>query len=261
MGRNAKRRKEQKIIEKYGTLPKERQPMPWNKIGLILIALLVIGFGGYFGAKKVRRASNTNSGSSPTPSISPSPSPTSSPTDQSTTQPSDQAKNQSNNQTNQEDAQTMYTTIETNLGSVKIELFKKDAPKTVENFKKLAEKGYYNGVTFHRVIKDFMIQGGDPTGTGAGGDSAFGGSFEDEINNHKIVAGTLAMANRGPNTNGSQFFIVTQSPQPHLDGKHTVFGQVAEGMEIVKKIAAVPVDANDKPIEPVKIVKVSFSDK
>lgn len=148
-------------------------------------------------------------------------------------------------------------TIHTSMGDIKVELFGKDAPKTVENFTKLAESGYYNGVSFHRVIQDFMIQGGDPTGTGAGGQSAFGAEFEDEINSHKIEAGTLAMANRGPNTNGSQFFIVTESAQPHLDGRHTVFGKVIEGMDVVKSIAAVEVDYQDRPLEPVTMTGVS----
>lgn len=152
----------------------------------------------------------------------------------------------------------MFATIMTTLGPIKIELYPKDAPKTVANFTKLAEQGYYNGVIFHRVIQEFMIQGGDPTGTGTGGQSVFGKEFEDEINERKIEAGTLAMANRGPGTNGSQFFIVTQNPQPHLDGKHTVFGKVVEGMETVGKIAAVEVDANDKPKVDVKMENISI---
>jgi cyclophilin family peptidyl-prolyl cis-trans isomerase len=149
--------------------------------------------------------------------------------------------------------------ISTDKGDIKIELFEKDAPKTVENFEKLAEKNYYNGIIFHRVIKDFMIQTGDPTGTGTGGESAFGKDFEDEINSHKIEAGTLAMANRGPNTNGSQFFIVTEQAQPHLDGKHTVFGKVIEGMDIVRAIASVPVNQDDKPTQDVKIKSVTIT--
>lgn len=155
----------------------------------------------------------------------------------------------------------MYATMSTTMGDIKFELFKKDAPKTVENFKGLAEKGYYNGVIFHRIIQDFMIQGGDPTGTGRGGESIYGEKFEDEINKHKIIAGTLAMANAGPNTNGSQFFIVTEAPQPHLDGKHTAFGQVIEGMDVVKKIAAVEVDAYDKPLEDVKITGIKIEEE
>lgn len=130
--------------------------------------------------------------------------------------------------------------IETDKGNVKLELFKNDAPKTVENFIKLADEGFYNGTKFHRVISDFMIQGGDPlskdddpANDGTGGP---GYEFKDEINYHKVIVGSLAMANSGPNTNGSQFFIVTQKAQPHLDGKHTVFGEVLEGMDVVRSI-------------------------
>jgi peptidyl-prolyl cis-trans isomerase B (cyclophilin B) len=137
-------------------------------------------------------------------------------------------------------------TLRTNHGPVRIELFDEDAPQTVANFKKLAGDGFYDGIIFHRVIKDFMIQGGDPTGTGSGGP---GYSFEDEFNDHKIVRGALAMANAGPNTNGSQFFIVTTPEAPWLDGKHTVFGRVVEGMEVVDKIEGGETDARDKPVE------------
>ena len=120
-------------------------------------------------------------------------------------------------------------TLHTNHGAVAIELFDEDAPKTVDNFLKLARDGFYNGVIFHRVIPDFMIQGGDPTGTGNGGP---GYQFEDEFNDHKVVRGALAMANAGPNTNGSQFFIVTADACPWLDGEHTVFGRVVSGMDV-----------------------------
>ncbi|MBW6440790.1 peptidylprolyl isomerase [Patescibacteria group bacterium] len=130
--------------------------------------------------------------------------------------------------------------IETNKGNIKLELYTKDAPKTVENFVKLASESFYDGIKFHRVISDFMIQTGDPlskddnpANDGTGGP---GYSFEDEINFHKVDVGSLAMANSGPNTNGSQFFIVTQRAQPHLDGKHTVFGKVLEGMDVVTSI-------------------------
>ena len=191
--------------------------------------------------------------------------------------------------TKTEETKNPIVIIETGKGDIKIELFAKDAPKTVENFLGLVKKGYYDGLTFHRVIADFMIQGGDPTGTGAGGESIFGGKFEDEINakslrldreivrdsilyhylkqsldrkiveenkdkslmelyeaigykyndklnSHKIIRGSVAMANAGPDTNGSQFFIVSSHPQPHLDGRHTVFGKVLEGMDVVTKI-------------------------
>src|SRR5205085_6466142 len=124
-------------------------------------------------------------------------------------------------------------TLQTNHGAIRVELFDEDAPKTVENFRKLAADGFYDGLVFHRVIRDFMIQGGCPEGTGTGGP---GYTFEDEINEHKIVRGALAMANAGPNTNGSQFFIVTASECPWLDGKHTVFGTVREGLDVIDRL-------------------------
>ena len=146
--------------------------------------------------------------------------------------------------------------METNHGTIEIELFDDDAPKTVENFKKLAGDGFYNGVIFHRVIPDFMIQGGDPTGTGSGGP---GYQFEDEFNEHKVERGALAMANAGPNTNGSQFFIVTTDAAPWLDGKHTVFGKVTSGQDIAESISAVERDGRDKPVTPVTIDRVELS--
>jgi cyclophilin family peptidyl-prolyl cis-trans isomerase len=148
-------------------------------------------------------------------------------------------------------------TIHTNHGAVELEFFDEDAPKTVENFRKLAADGFYDGVIFHRVIPDFMIQGGDPTGTGTGGP---GYQFEDEANEHKVVRGALAMANAGPNTNGSQFFIVTTESAPWLDGKHTVFGRVTNGMDAVDSIAGVETDANDKPRTDVTIERVALSE-
>ena len=148
-------------------------------------------------------------------------------------------------------------TLHTNRGAIAVELFDEDAPKTVDNFVKLARDGFYDGVIFHRVIPDFMIQGGDPTGTGTGGP---GYTFEDEINPHKVERGALAMANAGPDTNGSQFFIVTTQAAPWLDGKHTVFGRVTEGMDVVDAISEVETDANDKPREPVTIERADVSD-
>jgi cyclophilin family peptidyl-prolyl cis-trans isomerase len=147
--------------------------------------------------------------------------------------------------------------INTNLGTIEIELFDEDAPKTVENFRKLSQDHFYDGVVFHRVIPDFMIQGGDPQGTGMGGP---GYTFEDEINDHKIVRGALAMANAGPNTNGSQFFIVTTVAAPWLDGKHTVFGRVVGGMETVEAIEALPTGANDRPLDPPQIESVELGE-
>jgi cyclophilin family peptidyl-prolyl cis-trans isomerase len=150
----------------------------------------------------------------------------------------------------------MQAIIQTNHGPIQVELFPDDAPKTVDNFVKLANDGFYDRVIFHRVIPDFMIQGGDPTGTGSGGP---GYSFEDEFNDNKVERGALAMANAGPNTNGSQFFIVTTEAAPWLDGKHTVFGRVTEGMDVVDKIAEQPRDARDKPHDDVVIDSVSVS--
>jgi cyclophilin family peptidyl-prolyl cis-trans isomerase len=148
-------------------------------------------------------------------------------------------------------------TLHTNHGAIAVELHDDDAPKTVENFRKLADDGFYDGVTFHRVISDFMIQGGDPTGTGTGGP---GYTFDDEFNDHKVERGALAMANAGANTNGSQFFVVTAEAAPWLDGKHTVFGRVTSGMDVVDAISQVDTDANDKPREPVVIERVELAD-
>ena len=145
--------------------------------------------------------------------------------------------------------------LETNAGKVEIALFPDVAPKTVDNFKQLVKKGYYNGIIFHRVIKGFMIQGGDPTGTGRGGQSVWGGMFEDEFKGKTFdKPGILAMANSGPNTNGSQFFI-TVAPTPWLNNKHTIFGEVVSGYEVVQKIENTQVDADDKPFTPQKIIK------
>jgi len=146
--------------------------------------------------------------------------------------------------------------MRTSEGDVELELFPDAAPKTVENFTKLAGDGFYDGLIFHRVIPDFMIQGGCPLGTGSGGP---GYSFEDEINDHKVARGALAMANAGPNTNGSQFFIVTAGATPWLDGKHTVFGRVTAGQDVVDRISAAERDASDRPLEPITIDSVELS--
>jgi cyclophilin family peptidyl-prolyl cis-trans isomerase len=146
-------------------------------------------------------------------------------------------------------------TLHTSHGAIGVELFDEDAPKTVENFTKLSKDGFYNGITFHRVIPDFMIQGGCPRGDGTGGP---GYEFEDEQNQHRIERGALAMANRGVDTNGSQFFIVTTEAAPWLDGKHTVFGRVTSGMEVVDAISGVDRDSSDRPREPVTIETVEL---
>jgi cyclophilin family peptidyl-prolyl cis-trans isomerase len=147
--------------------------------------------------------------------------------------------------------------MRTTEGVIVFELFDEDAPKTVENFKKLAREGFYEGLTFHRIIKDFMAQGGCPQGTGTGGP---GYQFEDEFNHHKVVRGALAMANAGPNTNGSQFFIVTADEAPWLDGKHTVFGKVVEGEDVVERLNNVPTGGADRPTTPVLISSIELGD-
>ena len=148
-------------------------------------------------------------------------------------------------------------TIHTSMGDIELELFAEDAPKTVENFSKLAGDGFYDGLVFHRVIPDFMIQGGCPRGDGTG-DAGY--KFEDEFNDHPIVRGTLAMANAGPNTNGSQFFIVTADATPWLDGKHTAFGQVTAGQDVVDAISGVDRDGSDRPREPITMERVTVSE-
>jgi len=148
-------------------------------------------------------------------------------------------------------------TMHTNAGAIEIELFDEDAPKTVENFRKLSTDGFYDGLVFHRVIKDFMIQGGCPQGTGTGGP---GYTFEDEFNQHKVERGALAMANAGPNTNGSQFFIVTTEAASWLDGKHTVFGKVTDGMDAVDSIEGTQTGAQDRPVDDVVIERVELKE-
>lgn len=147
--------------------------------------------------------------------------------------------------------------LNTNRGAIEVEFFDDDAPNTVENFRKLAADGFYDGLIFHRVIRDFMIQGGCPEGTGTGGP---GYQFEDEFNPNKVIRGALAMANAGPNTNGSQFFIVTTPTAEWLDGKHTVFGKVVEGMDVVDEIETSPTDGHDKPLEDQKIESITLLD-
>jgi cyclophilin family peptidyl-prolyl cis-trans isomerase len=147
--------------------------------------------------------------------------------------------------------------MRTTEGVIIFELFDDDAPKTVANFKKLATEGFYDGLSFHRIIKDFMAQGGCPQGTGTGGP---GYQFEDEFNDHKVVRGALAMANSGPNTNGSQFFIVTADEAPWLDGKHTVFGQVVEGEDVVERLNDTPTGGADRPLTPVLISSIELGD-
>jgi cyclophilin family peptidyl-prolyl cis-trans isomerase len=147
--------------------------------------------------------------------------------------------------------------MRTTEGVIVFELFDADAPETVKNFRKLASEAFYDGLIFHRTIKDFMIQGGCPYGTGTG-DAGY--KFDDEINEHKVVRGALAMANAGPNTNGSQFFIVTVDAAPWLDGKHTVFGEVTDGMDVVDRIENAPTMGADRPVEPIHIANIELSE-
>src|SRR4029079_6140761 len=154
------------------------------------------------------------------------------------------------------DSMAKTATIETSMGSIELELYPDDAPETVANFEKLAGDGFYDGLIFHRVIPDFMIQAGCPEGTGTGGP---GYKFDDEINSHRIVRGTLAMANAGPNTNGSQFFIVTADATPWLDGKHTPFRQGTTGQDTVFAISAVDRDGRDKPLQDVTMDRVTVT--
>jgi cyclophilin family peptidyl-prolyl cis-trans isomerase len=147
--------------------------------------------------------------------------------------------------------------LRTTEGVIVLELFDKDAPETVANFRKLASEGFYDGLTFHRIIRDFMVQAGCPAGNGTGGP---GYEFDDEINDHKIVRGTLAMANAGPNTNGSQFFIVTADETPWLDGKHTVFGQVVDGEDVLARLNETPTAGADRPVTPVYISSIDLGE-
>ncbi len=176
-------------------------------------------------------------------------------TEQNNTENMEHDKDQKRTLPDHKDLAKEYTKarITTNHGDIVVEFFGEDSPITVNNFLNLAEKGFYDGVIFHRIIKDFMIQGGDPQGIGVGGP---GYTFEDEFNDHSIVRGSLAMANAGPGTNGSQFFIVTAPATPHLDGRHTNFGTVVEGMDVVDVIEAVDTDPRDKPLEDVVIKSI-----
>lgn len=151
----------------------------------------------------------------------------------------------------------MQATMTTSEGDIVFELYPNEAPKTVDNFVKLAKDGFYDGLSFHRIISDFMIQGGCPEGTGRGGP---GYTFEDEFNAHKVERGALAMANAGPNTNGSQFFIVTKDACPWLDGKHTVFGKVVSGMDAVDKLEGLDTDGMDRPVDGALIEKLTITD-
>ncbi|CCI50480.1 hypothetical protein ABG067_007370 [Albugo candida] len=149
-----------------------------------------------------------------------------------------------------------HVMVETSIGTFTVELYYQNAPNACHNFSQLASNGYYNNTIFHRIIKDFMIQGGDPSGTGRGGESIFGGHFDDEIDSSlkHTGAGIVSMANAGKNTNGSQFF-VTLAPTPWLDGKHTIFGRISDGMQVIQRMGLVPTGPNDCPREAIRIIK------
>ena len=155
-------------------------------------------------------------------------------------------------------ASDRFVLLDTTAGKISVELFPSICPTATRNFVELARRNYYDGTTFHRVIRGFILQGGDPTGTGKGGQSAFGRPFADEITPRlrHTGAGILCMANSGPNTNGSQFFI-TLAPAPHLDGKHTIFGRISSGMDVVERIGSVECDGNDRPLDPTSITKTT----
>jgi len=203
-----------------------------KKWHIIFGIVLVLGLGGYFALNQLSKDSGSNNMEKPKENINVSTNP--------------------------------RATLETSMGNIVIELYPNDAPRTVANFIGLAKRGFYDGIIFHRVVSGFVIQGGDPTGTGTGGDSIYGGDFEDELNPNTesykrgYVEGTVAMANRGPNTNSSQFFIMLEEkPLPRL---YTIFGKVVEGGEVVQSIGRVQVDGNDKPLTPVVINKVTIQE-
>ena len=208
----------------------------------IVLAVLIIAIAQFFGC-----ASNTEPSEPSTPSA---------PSESQAEQPDESDQQDGYPPMTIDVNKTYIATIETEHGQIRVELFAKDAPKTVNNFVYLAREGFYDGTTFHRVIPGFMAQGGDPTGTGTGGP---GYTFEDEINQHSHATGVISMANSGPDTNGSQFFI-TYAPQPHLDGLHTVFGKVIEGMNVLNRLT--PRDPNENPsFSGDKILSISIEEK
>lgn len=236
----AEKLKEQRKIEKIRKqLDKEKKLRLAGYIALGVMVGAILGSGVYFGAKYAKNRFF--------------------PTKVATEETKKERKTYEKEPDMQININKTYIAkFETNQGNFEAELYTKDAPKTVNNFVVLSRDGFYDGLTFHRVIKDFMIQGGDPKGDGTGDP---GYKFDDEINSHKLVKGTLAMANSGANTNGSQFFIVTKDATDWLDGKHTAFGNVTSGLENVMKIQDLPVGENDKPNEAVIINKITIEEK
>jgi cyclophilin family peptidyl-prolyl cis-trans isomerase len=212
-----------------------RTPVIVAIIIIIAISLVSIGFR------------TTGPGTNPTATASPDSS-------NRTTMPTTAAQANPAAESNADWTSAHAVILKTDKGDIHLTLFPDKAPKTVTNFVTLGKRGYYDGIIFHRVIQDFVIQAGDPLGTGTGGSSIYGAKFEDEINDQKVVQGSLAMANAGPNTNGSQFYIVTKQAQPSLDGSYTVFGMTdPNSMSVVADIAATRVDGNDRPLTPIHI--------
>jgi cyclophilin family peptidyl-prolyl cis-trans isomerase len=221
--------------------------MKQSTLAIIVVVLLlpVIALIVHLEGKKSANPTNTSADATPTPDAN------------------NQTVTDASKLVDPSDAVSAHKVIlKTTKGDITINLFPEDAPKTVENFVTLGSRGYYtNKVYFHRILQSFVIQAGDPTGTGSGGESIFGAKFPDEINSHKIVQGTLAMANAGPNTNGSQFFIVTQTAQPSLDGSYTVFGQIDPASQsVVDAIAAVKVNdpSVGTPVDPSEVTITGF---
>jgi len=239
MGKAVKLKEQRKIEKVRKRLDKERKLRLTAFITLGIVVGLLLGTGVYYGAKFTKDRYFTSKVSAETKN-----------TERKTYNKEPDMQIDTN--------KTYIAKFETNQGNFEAELFTKDAPQTVNNFVTLSRDGFYDGLTFHRVIKDFMIQGGDPKGDGTGDP---GYKFDDEINSHKLVKGTLAMANSGANTNGSQFFIVTKEATDWLDGKHTAFGNITSGLENVMKIQDLPVGANDKPNDSVIINKVTIEEK
>jgi len=230
--------------------PSRRSSVPTSKPKYPLVVAAVLAIVIVVGAAFALTRNGAASTTSPTPTA------TSTASSSTSSTPSPTPVTNASQLVDPSDVATAHTVLlQTSMGDIKLNLYPDDAPHTVKNFVTLGKRGYYTGVIFHRVIQSFVIQGGDPTGTGRGGESIYGSKFPDEINSHKIVKGSLAMANAGPNTNGSQFFIVTAQDQPSLDGGYTNFGQVADdaSQKVVEAIAAVPVDGGDKPKTDVKI--------
>ncbi|MDD3481186.1 MAG: peptidylprolyl isomerase [Patescibacteria group bacterium] len=248
MGRAQKLKVERKKERVAAEIRRKKRINTSFKLSILFLILVVVGVGGYYGYNYLD--SKYDLDSKVTNIFS---------KDKESEEEVTERKTYDSAPEMQIDLEKTYTAkFETNKGDFEAILYTKDAPKTVNNFVVLSRDGFYNNLTFHRVISDFMVQGGDPEGTGSGGP---GYQFEDEINDHKLVRGTLAMANSGEDTNGSQFFVVTAEATDWLDGKHTAFGEITEGLDAVMDIEKVKTDESDKPLEPVVIQKITIEEK